>query len=589
MDDQKRLMLAMLLSGLIMVGYYFMYDKPMKEARAQQATEMAAKNPQAQLPTQINTPSTPAPAAFQDREALLLKEQHIKIETPSLTGSFSTTGMRFDNLKLNNYFETIDNKEIVTMFSPAGAKHAAYVFDNWTDSVGDTGERQQWALVSGDTLTPETSVTLRHVSDNFTVTRVVSVDNDFLITLDDTVVNTSSENINIIRKGASRQHGLPDDLTNFFIIQEGPILIVDKRMKDMKYKKLAKKKAYTDEGESGWVGLTDRYWLAAAIAPQGMQMKADFRFKNLNGVDVYEAAYELVPIELTPGTPYQSTGYIYAGAKSKKLLARYKEEQNISRLHLAIDYGFLGMLTKPMSRGLTWLGKITGNFGVAIIVMTLLLKIVLFPLNNKSYSSMAKMKLLQPKIKKMQKRYGDDRMKLQQEMMALYRKENVSPVAGCLPMIPQMFIFFALYKSLFITFEMRHAPFFGWLKDLSAKDPLSILNGFGAFPWDGHPAMIGFLAIGPLALLYGLSMAATQTLNTPPADKMQARIFQFMPLFFMFILAGFASGLLLYWVWNNILTFIQQYIITRKYKVDTPFDRFFAKIFGRGAKSANDG
>ena len=589
MDDQKRLMLAMLLSGLIMVGYYFMYDKPMKEARAQQAIEFAAKNPQAQLPTQVDTPSVQAPVEFQDRETLLLKEQHIKIETPSLTGSFSTTGMRFDNLVLKDYHQTIKDEKNVVMFSPAGAEHAAYVFDNWTDALGDTGERQQWALVSGDVLTPETPVTLKHVSDSFTVTRKVSIDNDFLITLDDTVINTSGKNINVIRKGASRQHGLPDDLTNFFIIQEGPILIVDNKMKDMKYKGLAKKKTLVREGESGWVGLTDRYWLAAAIAPQGMQMKADFRFKNLNGMDVYEAAYELAPIELTPGTPYQSTGHIYAGAKSKTLLARYKKEQGIARMDLAIDYGVLGMLTKPMSRGLTWLGKMTGNFGVAIIVMTLLLKVVLFPLNNKSYSSMAKMKLLQPKIKKMQKRYGDDRMKLQQEMMALYRKENVSPVAGCLPMIPQMFIFFALYKSLFITFEMRHAPFFGWLKDLSAKDPLSILNGFGAFPWDGHPAMLGFLAIGPLALLYGLSMAATQTLNTPPADKMQARIFQYMPLFFMFILAGFASGLLLYWVWNNILTFIQQYIITRKYKVDTPFDRFFAKIFGRGAKSANDG
>ena len=295
MNDQKRLMLAMFLSGLIMVGYYFMYDKPMKEQiRAQQAAEMAA-NPQGALPSQVNTPNAQAPVEFQDRETLLLKEQHIKIETPSLTGSFSTTGMRFDNLVLKNYHQTIKDEKNVVMFSPAGAEHAAYVFDNWTDALADTGEQQQWGLVSGDVLTPETPVTLKHVSDNFTVTRIVSIDTDYLITLDDTVINTSSKNINVIRKGASRQHGLPDDLTNFFIIQEGPISVVDDKMKDMKYKGLAKKKERSREGESGWVGLTDRYWLAAAIAPQGMQMKANFRFKNLNGIDVYEAAYELAP------------------------------------------------------------------------------------------------------------------------------------------------------------------------------------------------------------------------------------------------------------------------------------------------------
>ena len=357
----------------------------------------------------------------------------------------------------------------------------------------------------------------------------------------------------------------------------------------MKYKKLSKKRNVSFQGESGWVGLTDKYWLAAAIAPQGQQMSANFGFKNLNGQDVYETSYALAPTVLSPGISIESTGYIFAGAKKRNVLKSYELDLGIAQMERAIDWGALRILTRPFSWALTKFGRMTGNFGVGILLLTLLLKLVLFPLNNKAYSSMAKTKALAPKMEKLKKRYGDDRMKLQQETMAMYKKEGVSPVAGCLPMIPQMFIFFALYKSLFITLEMRHAPFFGWIKDLSAKDPLSILNGFGIFPWDAVPVQaLSFFAIGPLALMYGATMAMMQTLNTPPGDKMQARIFQWMPLFFMFILAPFAAGLLVYWVWNNILTFAQQYIITRKFKVETPMDRFFNKILGKNTANAND-
>jgi YidC/Oxa1 family membrane protein insertase len=328
--------------------------------------------------------------------------------------------------------------------------------------------------------------------------------------------------------------------------------------------------------------------LSAAIAPQGQQMDANYSMNVRDNQKVFEAAYELAPMQISPGTSIQSIGYIFAGPKNTSLLSEYTE-QGIARMDLAVDYGRLGLLTKPMSWGLTKLGNMTGNFGVGILILTLIVKIVLFPLNNKSYSSMAKMKAVAPKVEKMKKRYGDDRMKLQQEMMALYKKEGVNPAAGCLPMIPQMFVFFALYKSLFITLEIRHAPFFGWIKDLSAKDPLSILNGFGLFPWDAVPiGILSFLAIGPLALMYGISMAATQVLNQAPTDKMQARIFQFMPLIFMFILAPFAAGLLVYWVWSNVLTFIQQYIITRKFGVETPLDRFFNKIIGKPNKPASN-
>ena len=578
MNDQRRFILALVLSSLVM-GYYMLVVMPMadKAKRAAQE-EIAATQPQIEQVIENTEPV--------DRSVLIAKGTRINIETSSLTGSFSTTGSRFDDLRLKNFNQTIKkNSETVILFSPQGADHAAEVFDNWIKVGGGSGLNADWGVVSGDALTPTSPVTLRYDGDGFSVRRVISVDENYLFTLDDTITNTSSAEISLVRKGAARQYGLPDNLLNFFILQEGPVGVVDGTLKKWKYKKLSKKKTLVEQGLSGWAGLTDRYWLSAAIAPQGNQMRADFNFKTVNGDDVYEAGYALAPNVISPGVSIQSKGYIYAGAKSHALLKNYTDNEGIARLDLSVDYGLLGPLTKPMSWGLTKLGKLTGNFGIGILMLTLILKLVLFPLNNKAYSSMAKTRALQPKLKKMKERYGDDRMKLQQETMAIYKKEGVSPVAGCLPMIPQMFIFFALYKSLFITFEMRHAPFFGWLKDLSARDPLSILNGFGLFPWDGIPVeILSFFALGPLALLYGITMAMMQTLNTPPADKMQARIMQFMPLFFMFILAPIAAGLLLYWVWNNILTIFQQYYITRKHNVQTPLDAFFNKIFGKKDK-----
>ena len=583
-------MLAMVLSGLVITAYFILYANPAAQKAQQMAQQEIAA--QQQKIEQVITPPV-------DRTELIakgsVKGTRINIETPALSGSFSTAGSRFDDLRLKRYKQTLEeDSETVILFSPQGSEHAAEVFDNWVKVDGaDTGTKSgtdtAWGVVSGDTLTPTSPVTLRFDGDGFSVQRVISVDENYLFTLDDTITNTSSSEISLVRKGAARQYGLPDNLLNFFILQEGPIGVVDDTLKmKWKYKKLAKKQALTEKGKAGWVGLTDRYWLSAAIAPQNAQMSGNFNFKNLNGKDVYEAGYTLTPTVLSPNASVQSTGYIYAGAKSHSLLKQYTDEKGISRLDLAVDYGVLGLLTKPMSWGLTKLGNLTGNFGVGILVMTLILKLALFPLNNKAYSSMAKTRKLQPMMKKLKERYGEDRMKLQQETMALYKKEGVSPVAGCLPMIPQMFIFFALYKSLFITFEMRQAPFFGWLKDLSARDPLSILNGFGLFPWDGIPVdFLSFFALGPLALLYGITMAMMQTLNPPPTDKMQARIMQLMPWFFMFILAPFAAGLLLYWVWNNILTVFQQYYITRKHKVETPLDTFFSKIFGKKSKPAS--
>ena len=592
MDDQKNFLTAMLLSGLILIGYWLFYLGPtQRAAQVDAAAELERAEAQAEINAPVIEPVITREAALADNGIA-----RIQIDTPSITGSFRVKGSRFDDIELKNYKATLEaDSGNVVLLTPENAEKAAYVFDNWVSAEGGSGADAHWIVTSGGTLTPDSPVIMVHENAAFTVERTVSIDDRYLITLSDRVTNTSGGEINITRKGASRQHGLPDDLTNFFILQEGPVAIVDSTLEKMKYKKLSKKRSARFSGESGWTGLTDKYWLQATVPPQSTQADVGFDFKIINDRAVYETNYATAPTVLTAGASINSVGYVFAGAKDRGTLLSYQNDIGISEMERAIDWGALRILTRPMTWALSKLGHSLGNFGIGIMVLTFILKIFMFPLFNKQYASQAKMKKVQPKLKKIQKLYKDDRVKLQQEMMGLYKKEGVNPMAGCLPIIPTIFIFFALYKAVFINVDMRHAPFFGWIKDLSAKDPLSVLNGFGALPWDAAPFGLSFLAIGPLAILYGIKMALMQTLQpmpganaAPPKEgdapdpmAMQAKIFKYMPWFFMFILAPFASGLLVYWVWNNILSFLQQYVITRKFKVDTPIDKFFRKITGK--------
>lgn len=585
MNEQRNFILAMALSALVLIGWWVFYQGPAAEkAKADAEAEMA----RVQAEQTLTDPATePEPMVNRPREEVIAQTssegQRIKIDTPSLTGSLSTAGFRYDDVTLKNYDETLDPADgQVSPLSPEGSEKAALISDNWVRAgAGDNGLGSNWTLLSGTTLTVNSPIELGYQGDGFEVRRKVSVDNRYLLTVDDTVTNTSGSEISLQRVGISRQYGLPDDLTNFFIIQEGPISILDNSYDDMKYKSIRDKGSWSETGESGWVGLSDKYWLTAAIAPQGQTITANRNFRTVDNQDVYETSYTLSPMTLTSGTSITSTGYMFAGAKDRDVLKRYETELGISQMERAIDWGFVGILVKPISWALSQLGELLGNFGLGILALTLIIKLFMFPLFNKQYESQAKMKKVQPKLKKLQKRYKDDRMKLQKEMMALYKKEGVNPAAGCLPIIPTIFVFFALYKAVFINIDMRHAPFFGWIRDLSAQDPISVLNGFGLFPWGPDPLGIAFLAIGPLAILYGISMSLMYTLTPPAADPMQARIFKFMPWIFMFVLAPFPAGLLVYWVWNNMLSFGQQYIITRKFKVDTPIDQFFRKITGK--------
>lgn len=585
MNEQKNFILAIVLSTIVMIAYWFFFLIPQQKA-AQENAAVEMQKFESQQALILPDPEKPVLRA---REDLVLEGQRIQIDTPGIRGSLLTTGSQLDDVTLKNYDKTLDPTEgQISLLSPSGSEKAAYITDNWVKAgMTDLGLNTPWTVLSGSVLTPTTPVTLGYVGEGYEIRREISVDDRYLLTLTDSVTNTSSSEIALQRKGLARQHSLPDDLTNFFIIQEGPISIIDNKYNDMKYKALQKKGLWTEQGESGWVGLTDKYWLTAAIAPQDKLMTAERRFRTINDQGVYETTYALSAVTLTPGATITSTGHMFAGAKDRGVLKSYEAELGIAQMERAIDWGFVGILVKPIYWALSKLGTLFGNFGLGILALTLIIKLFMFPLFNKQYESQAKMKKVQPKLKKLQERYKEDRMKLQQEMMGLYKKEGVNPAAGCLPIIPTIFVFFALYKSVFINIDMRHAPFFGYIRDLSAKDPLSILNGFGLLPWDSNPIGIAFLAIGPLAILYGISMSLMYTL-TPPAGagageqaEMMQKMMKWMPWLFMFILAPFPAGLLLYWVWNNILSFGQQYIITRKFKVDTPVDAFFRKITGK--------
>ena len=569
MEDQKNFVMAMILSIMILMGYHFFFAAPMAEKEAAKR-EAQIEIVEEAIPTPVDVVEMPQ-----------VESLRIPIDTPSLEGSFQTRGSRFDDIKLRDYQATTDeNSPIVSLLNPEGGDLSAYVFDNWAPVDGGTGANAEWALVSGDTLTPTSPVVLRHEGPGYAVERTVSVDDKYLITLSDVVTNSSSANLSLVRHGVSRQVGLRPDLENFYILQEGPISVVDNRLFDMKFGKLAKDRRASSAGESGWVGITDKYWLAAAVAPIDKQMTVDFEYSELDEREIYEASYEMAPITLSPGASQTSVGYIFAGAKERSVLERYEAEFQIDEFNRAIDWGTLRIIVKPLTTALNWLGHKIGNYGIAIMVLTFIIRLVLFPLFRKQYASMASMKKVAPELTRLRDVYGDDRMKLQQEMMALYKREGVNPMAGCLPIIPTIFIFFALYKTVFIDVELRHAPFL-WISDLSQRDPLSIQNLFGILPWDGNILGITFLALGPLALLYGITMAMMQTLQTPGGDPMQRKIFMFLPWVFMFVLAPFAAGLLVYWVTSNILSFLQSYIIYKRMGIDIPLEEWIKRKLGK--------
>jgi len=595
MGENRNMILAVVLSIGILLLYQVFWLEP--QARKNQAEREALEAMRTGGET-VQTDDAPraepddfasaaASAAGLTREAALARSQRIEIRTPALAGSLALTGARIDDLQLLRYETEVESGVPVTLFTPEGAPNGHYAAGGWIggpDAPQDLpGLSTPWRQVQGRALTPESPVVLEHRAGDLVFRRTIAVDADYLFTITDRVINEGETAASLRQYNLVRQEGVPPDLQNFFILHEGAVGVVGDQLFDRKYNGLESDGLIERTGQGGWMGLTSKYWLAA-VAPSGTpDIRGQFRVLERPGTPVFEANYLSSPQTLAPGESIEATAYVFAGAKSASLLSRYEREAGIARLTQAIDWGMFWFLTRPFFAMLHAFYGWLGNYGLAIMLLTLILKAVLFPLNNRAFASMAKMRNVAPKMTEIRERHKDNPQAQQQAMMELYKREKINPVAGCLPILPQIPIFFALYKTVFISLDARHAPFFGWIRDMSAPDPTNMWNLFGLLPYDpsGWPILGGMLAIGVWPILMGITMWAQMSLNPPPPDKIQRQIFAFLPLVFTVVLAPFAAALVIYWAWNNFLTILQQYFIMRRQGVETELDKNIAKLRAR--------
>lgn len=578
---------------VITVIFLFAYQTFVLGPQAQQrkAAQQAAVAGKTVDPTAVPTSGAPAGGVYiKDRAQALGASVRVPIKTPTLSGSLSLTGGRIDDLFLTQYRATIDkDSPPVEMFRPQGMEHAYFAQFGWTGPNvpgGVPGPNTQWRLTGGTVLTPTTPVTLTWDNQQgLRFTRVVSIDDQYLFTVKDTVANLGTMPITIAPYGRVERQGVPD-VARDMISHEGAIGTFKKGdsfvTEQHKYKDWLKKPVIDKETTGGWLGITDEYWLAALIPTQTEAVKAGFRVRDQGGVKVQEANLLGGARVIQPGMQVTETQSLFAGAKRNEILKSYQDQLNLPRFIYAIDWGMLWFLTRPVFMLVEWFYGLLGNFGWAILALTVVIKLITFPLANKQGEAAAKMRLLKPKMDALNEKYADDPQKKQLETMELFKREKVNPVAGCLPALLTIPIFYSLFKMLTVTIEMRHAPFVGWLKDLSARDPSSIWNLFGLLPWDAAAIpLIGGIAnlhIGILVIAYAVTMWLTMSMNPPAADPIQRRMFQFMPFLFAFIMAPLAAGLLLYYTWSNILTAVQQYIIMRRYHAENPIDTLIARF-----------
>tara|TARA_R110000868_G_scaffold53744_6_gene168637 strand:+ start:32308 stop:34113 length:1806 start_codon:yes stop_codon:yes gene_type:complete len=588
--DQKNLFIALGLILVILLGWEFFIVGPQNERlrAANEAAQIATGSEQSDPDLPLGATSD-APIAAMPRPDALALSQRIEINGPSVEGSFALTGARFDDLRLRRHTVEAGGSELISLLNPIGSDNVFYARDGWQSATpGFTdlpGGNTTWTVISGDVLTPETPVVIGYDSPSgLHFERTISIDDNYLFTLTDTVTNTTGGDVELQRYGLVRDEGMPTDLTKNMTVFEGALAEVDGRLIQVKYDKLEDGDEAEASGAGGWAGITQRYWMAAVIPEQDQNFTAHFRTIERNGIMAFESSY-LESAHIVPaGGSISSVSRIFAGAKELDVLQSVQNDIGIENFDMAINWGWLWFLARPFVWLLHILEGLTGNVGLAILALTLMVKIVMFPLANRAYASMAKMKTVQPKVAAIKERYAADQQKQQEAMMELYKKEKINPLAGCLPILPQIPIFFALYQTLFNAIEMRHAPFFGWIHDLAAPDPTTMWNLFGLLPFD--PASLpligwllgGTLAIGVWPILMGISMAAQQALNPPPPDPTQAKIFAFLPFVFTIMLAHFAAGLVIYWAWNNTLSVMQQYIIMRRHGNETQFDKLIAHL-----------
>ena len=498
------------------------------------------------------------------RSDSIKNSQRVRIENKNIIGSISLKGAIIDDLSFKNYKKDIAKDEIINLLNPRDTTNGYFIETGWT-SVGNKidvpSTNSIWKTVGTNKLVANKSLILEWVNKNGIVFRKkIELDDKFLFKVTQEIINESKETISLYPYAQITRNKIPDDIQNFYISHEGFIGVFDEELKEDDYDDIEDKKI-NREADNGWFGITDKYWLTAIVPPKNENFKSSFLYKN-----GFKANYILNnPIIVEASSKNKNEIKIFAAAKEVETIDNYAADYKINKFDLVIDWGWFYFFTKPLFFVIDYLFKFSGNFGIAIVLITLAIRILFFPLANYSFKSMAKMKALQPEMVRLKDVHKDDKVKLQQEMMALYKKEKVNPASGCLPVLIQIPFFFAIYKMLFISLEMRHQPFFGWIKDLSAQDPTSLFNIFGLIPWDPP----SFLIIGVWPILMGLSMWVQQKLNPAPTDPIQAKIFAFFPIFLTIILASFPSGLVVYWTINNILTIAQQSVIMKQTKIKT--------------------
>ena len=572
--DQTRLFLAIALSVAILLAFQWVMPRP-HPVPPTEPTKVAGST---QTPAPAAGPAPPAASTATAPTAPPREVPRVKISSARLLGSISLVGARLDDLVLRDYRETIDpNSPLVRLLEPRGEKEPYFVQFGWTAPEGSQikvpDEESLWTA-SGE-LTDGKPLTLSW--DNgagLSFQLIFSVDENYMFSVAQRVQNDTGAPVALYPWSRIRREYTPQVL-GYYILHEGMLGILDGTLKEVKYSSAKSEgeknnglaESYTSQG--GWAGITDKYWLTALIPDQAKQQTASFRYLNIPGGGYQVDFLDQNPQAIAAGAASAETTRLFAGAKLVHLLSHYEEADGIPRFSYAVDWGWFWFFTKPIFFALDWLNTLFGNFGVAILVFTIFVKALFFPLANKSYRSMSKMKLLAPKMQALREQYKDDQSKLQQQMMALYKSEKVNPASGCLPMVIQIPVFFSLYKVIFTTIEMRQAPFFGWIHDLSVPDPTNIFNLFGLIPFD--PTLISpMLHLGAWPLIMGFTMFFQQKLNPPPPDPVQAKLFQFMPLIFTFMLARFPAGLVLYWSWNNLLTIGQQWLIMRQTRLAKP-------------------
>ena len=569
MNEQRNLYLAIGISIAIIISFQFIFP-------SQPIQNTSIENEESLEPaTSIDGQKNQIVNEIKTRDEILIETDRVTFKNSSIEGSINLKGAILDDLILSKYKTSLDDEsDNIRLLLPDGTANPYYIETGWKelkDSNTEIPDLETVWKTNGLELSPSKPVTLSWTNNqNITFKINYTIDEEYMFTITQEIINEGNSTIEVFPYRLIKRINTPDTI-NFFILHEGLISLVNDELLEKNYDDLAEdctsslqlKKTFCDnKSQGGWLGFTDKYWMSALIPDSDQSINVNYRHGN-NGRDSYRAGYVGQVYKISPNENLQYGGKLFVGAKKLNVLSSYDEKLSIPRFTDAIDWGWFSFLTKPVSYAINWFYGYAGNFGLAIIAFTILMRLILFPLAQASFKSMAKMKKLQPDMQRLKETYPNDRQKMQQELMALYKREGANPVAGCLPILVQIPIFFSLYKVLFVTIEMYHAPFYGWIHDLSAPDPLGLMTVFGLIPWN-VPPLLSIIDIGILPIIMGFTMWLQQKLNPAPADPTQARIFALLPFVFTFVLAGFAAGLVLYWSVNNILSIAQQWFIQRR-------------------------